>query len=67
MLLEPRCRVRQCRHYQGVKNDGDETTERNICAAFPDRIPDEIAYGDNPHIEPVGGDHDIQYERESGA
>jgi len=51
MLLEPKCFTRQCRHFIGVKNDGDETTERVYCEAFPDKIPSEIAYGNNPHTK----------------
>jgi hypothetical protein len=34
------------------------------CAAFPERIPDEIIYtAVNDHKKPVEGDHDIQYVR----
>ena len=35
-----------------------------ICEAFPDGIPDEIAYGDNPHTSPFPGDHGIRFEAE---
>ena len=62
MLQEPKCSIRKCVHLIGVKNDGDETTERVVCKAFPDGIPGEIAYGDNLHIKPFKGDHGIQYE-----
>lgn len=53
MLIEPNCHKRDCRHYIGVKNDGvgDESTERVYCSAFPDRIPDKIAYGNDLHDE----------------
>jgi hypothetical protein len=64
MLYEPNCSKRQCKHFIGVKNDGTERTERNYCAAFPNRIPREIAYGDNPHTTPYPGDNGIQYEKE---
>lgn len=64
MLTEPHCSRRRCRHFRGVKNDGDETTERPVCTAFPDGIPEEIAYGDNLHLEPVAGDNGIIFERE---
>ena len=49
----------------GVKNDGDEQTERNYCKAFPDGIPEEIAYGNNKHytIHPKQK-NDIIYEEE---
>ena len=55
MLLEPKCYTRGCKHYQGVINDGDETTERNACAAFPEGIPDSIAYGDDSHDKVLVG------------
>ena len=62
-LAEPRCYTRKCKHFIGVKNDGDETTERVVCKAFPDQIPNEIAYGDNPHTKSFSGDNGIQYEK----
>jgi len=34
-----------------------------VCAAFPDGIPNEIAYGKNKHAKPFPGDHGIQYEK----
>jgi hypothetical protein len=62
-LLEPKCWTRRCKHFRGVKQaDGTEATEVNYCEAFPDGIPDEIAYGDNPHTEPYVGDRGIQFE-----
>lgn len=36
-------------------------TRPPACAAFPNGIPDEIRYGDNPHTEPFEGDHGIRY------
>ena len=54
MLLEPNCRARGCVHYLGIKSDDDdELNERNVCNAFPDGIPDEIAYGKNLHTDPL--------------
>ena len=45
MLVAPKCYIRKCKHYKGVKWFGDdETTERNICGAFPEGIPNEIAW-----------------------
>lgn len=66
MIPEPNCFTRKCKHFIGVKNDGDETTERVYCAAFPDGIPAEIAFGSNKHIKPYPGDNGIQFE-ENGA
>lgn len=64
MLAEPNCSKRGCKHFRGVKIDGDdETTERCICAAFPDQIPDDIAYGPNKHLKPVKGDNGILFEK----
>lgn len=64
MLAEPTCHKRKCKHFLGIKNDGDETTERVYCEAFPDRIPAEIAYGDHPHTKPLKGqENDIVYSQ----
>jgi flagellar basal body P-ring protein FlgI len=52
MLVAPKCYIRKCKYYKGVKWFGDdETTERNICDAFPDGIPSEIAYGEDEHLK----------------
>ncbi len=71
MLSEPNCNKRGCKHFLGhdtfqlepgeslgVSVEGDEPdTEilRNICTAFPDGIPDEIAYGEDLHLEIADG------------
>jgi len=63
-IEEPKCFARRCVHFRGVKQDQDrEDTERVTCDAFPDGIPNDIAYGDNPHDKPVEGDGGIRYER----
>ena len=50
MLEEPKCWTRNCKHFLGVTQpDGTEETEVVYCKAFPDGIPEEIAYGDDPH------------------
>ena len=49
------------------RHDGPETEDKVICEAFPDGIPDEIAYGDNPHTSPFPGDHGIRFEPEEKA
>jgi hypothetical protein len=67
MLGEPQCFARNCKHFLGVvQKEGDdfERTEKVVCAAFPRGIPDDIAYGDELHLQPISGDHGIQYERE---
>ena len=52
MLREPSCYTRGCMHYTGViQPDGTEMTERNACKAFPEGIPDTIAYGSNKHTK----------------
>ena len=65
MIQEPKCFKRKCKHFIGVKNDGDETTERVYCAAYPDMIPDVIAYGTNKHKKVRGDqDNEIVFEKE---
>ena len=55
MIAEPTCYARRCKHFIGILQDKDddgepiEITERPYCAAFPNGIPEEIAYGDNLH------------------
>lgn len=66
LIHESKCDVRSCRHYLGVAYVGEgEAGERHVCAAFPDGIPDEIAFGNNKHLKPYPGDHGIIYEKES--
>ena len=65
MLKEPRCFTRGCKHFMGVKQDKqEESTERPICRAFPNGIPNVIAYGQHDHLEAHPGDHGIQFEKE---
>jgi hypothetical protein len=70
MLEVSRCWIRGCKHYDGVDQpDGTEASERHICSAFPNGIPDEIAYGDELHLdswpsEEDPQDNDIQFERD---
>ena len=63
MTATPHCYERKCKFYIGVKGDS-ERSQRNICAAFPSGIPDEIAYGNNLHLTSIKGDRGIQYQRE---
>lgn len=54
MLLEPNCFKRGCKNFGDViQPDGTEETEVNTCVAFPQGIPDEIAYGKNKHLKPL--------------
>lgn len=67
MIARPQCSKRRCRHLLGVlqPTGSEEGGERPYCAAFPEGIPDAIAYGDNPHTTPYPGDGGVQYEPES--
>jgi hypothetical protein len=64
MFLAPNCYKRSCVHFLGVADPNapdDDDRQRPRCRAFPDGIPEEIAYGDNEHLEPVEGDHGITF------
>ena len=51
MLAEPKCWTRKCKHYVGVfQLDGTEISERNVCKAYAEMIPNEITYGDDLHL-----------------
>ena len=45
-----------CKHYEGAWT----------CAAFPQKIPSEIATGDHDHRTPFEGDGGIRFERDEG-
>lgn len=60
MIEEPRCFSRNCNHFTGVK--GEEPDQVPVCKAFPDGIPDVIAYGNNNHTMPFKGDGGIRYQ-----
>lgn len=66
MLAAPSCHLRGCKHFLGVlQSDGTEATEVVYCKAFPEGIPDDIAYGNNPHLEVVPGQEgDFIFEEE---
>jgi hypothetical protein len=67
MILPPICYERKCKHYLGIAQpDGTELSERPVCEAFPDQIPDEIAYGKNKHLT-VHPDqaNDIVFEKDT--
>jgi hypothetical protein len=70
MLVKSKCWEYGCKHFRGVDQPDDtELTERYVCEAFPQGIPDEITLGENPHLEPYPpsseqpeGDRGIQFE-----
>jgi len=63
MIPQPQCVKRRCKHFVGVTpDDGKGEEQRPICKAFPKGIPDEIAYGNELHLQSFEGDHGIQYE-----
>jgi hypothetical protein len=47
------CQERKCKWFLG----------EDRCLAFPEGIPNEIAYGNHKHIVPYPGDHGIQFEK----
>jgi len=58
MITPPNCYKRNCKHFLGVHNDSDpfdESAEVVNCLAFPEGIPDEIAYGVDKHLKKVKG------------
>lgn len=65
MLSEPNCYKRECKHFTGVKQDNEEEeSERVVCKAFPDGIPEEIAYGNHQHKKPsFGQKNNVVYEK----
>ena len=67
MLAEPRCRERACVHFRGVLQGADgELSERVVCAAYPNRIPDDVAYGTELHlVKRDDQDNDVVYEAAS--
>lgn len=54
-IRAPRCFVRRCHWYGGVKDLASTTGDLmpfyiHVCPAFPNGIPEEIAYGTNKHL-----------------
>lgn len=65
MLDTPRCYERNCKFFEGVRWLGsEESTEANVCPAFPQGIPEEIAYGNNLHTKPLKNQgNDIVFQK----
>lgn len=50
MISEPNCYKRGCKWYIGIyQPDNTEAVEVHHCLAFPEGIPEDIAFGDNKH------------------
>jgi len=62
VLEEPKCSIRKCKHFIGAKGY-PESEQAVVCKAYPNGIPDEIAFGNDLHLEPRTGDHGIQFEK----
>jgi hypothetical protein len=63
-LRVPNCYLRSCVHFTGVKMHNKDHVD--YCKAFPDGIPDDIAYGDNLHEKPLQDQgNDIVYEKKA--
>lgn len=65
MLEVPKCYIRSCKHYEGVKQFGpDEISQKVICKAFPNGIPVDISYGEDLHLRPTKDQkNEIVYEK----
>lgn len=61
MIDEPKCSERNCKHFLGVL--GQEPSQVPNCKAFPKGIPNEIAWGDDPHLNPRPDDRGFQFEK----
>ncbi len=67
MIAESNCSKRECKHYLGVRQpDGTESEEFHYCLAYPNGIPERIAYNKKEHLT-VQPDQEteIVYEKET--
>jgi hypothetical protein len=68
-MEQPECSKRECEIWQETGNFIPHTNDPRdegtiaVCAAFPKGIPEDIAWGNNPHAKPVKGDNGIQYKK----
>lgn len=54
MVLDCNCFFSECIHYKGIKRlTEQEESEVHFCLAFPDGIPDGIAFENEKHLEPI--------------
>lgn len=59
-----KCYKRGCKHWDGFKKVAPDVIA-NVCDAFPNGIPDQIAFGQNKHLKPLEGQpNDIVFEKE---
>ena len=65
MIREPKCFNRKCKHnLRVIQPDGTEMIERNACDAYPEGIPNDIAYGNDLHLEVrPDQDNEIVFEK----
>lgn len=64
-VLEPNCSKRKCKHFLGILQ---EALEPGVpyCLAYPEGIPDDIAYGDDLHkVKRADQFTSIVYEEET--
>ena len=54
-IQEPKCSKRHCTWFSGAIKVSDNPVPVNVCRAFPNGIPDDIAYGGNKHSEVIEG------------
>lgn len=60
-----KCDDRGCKYFSGFRKLKSGVIV-NYCKAFPDGIPEAIAYGDNKHLKPLKGQkNDIVFEKEA--
>lgn len=52
MITLPNCFKRKCKHFiRSIYIDGEKISEKYSCCAYIKGIPDEIAYGNDLHLE----------------
>ena len=56
VLYSPVCC--RCTHF-----DFSTAVTHRRCAAYPERLPDEIWRGDNDHTAPYPGDHGVTFKQ----